>query len=154
MKHFVFQNLDFLKKLKIKKNNMGKILERIIKFSICSLVFLMPLFLLPFSFEIYEFSKQYLIFFLVSIGFIAWLSKMIFIDNEIRFRKTPLNTLVFVFLLISIISAFFSIDKNSSLFGFYGRFSDGLIALIYLGLFYFLLINNVGNGKKKVENQK
>lgn len=133
---------------------MGKILERIIKFSIYSLVFLMPLFLLPFSFEVYEFSKQYLIFFLVSIGFIAWLSKMIFIDKEIRFRKTPLNILVFVFLLISIISAFFSIDKNSSLFGFYARFSNGLIALIYLGLFYFLLINNVEGGKQESDSQE
>ncbi len=133
---------------------MSKILDRIIKLSIYSLVFLTPLFLLPFSFEVYEFSKQYLILFLVSIGFIAWLAKMIFINKEIRFRKTPLNILVFVFLLISIISAFFSIDKNSSLFGFYGRFSNGLISLICLGLFYFLLINNVGNGKQETENQE
>ncbi|XOB41122.1 MAG: tetratricopeptide repeat protein [Candidatus Nealsonbacteria bacterium] len=133
---------------------MSKALERIIKFSIYSLVFLVPLFLLPFSFEIYEFSKQYLIFFLVSIGFIAWLSKMIFIDKEIRLRKTPLNILVFVFLLISIISTYFSVDKNSSLFGFYGRFSNGLISLICLGLFYFLMINNVGSKEQETENQE
>jgi Flp pilus assembly protein TadD len=128
---------------------MGKILEKIIKFSIYSLVFLVPLFLLPFSFEIYEFSKQYLIFFLVSIGFIAWLSKMIFIDKEIRFRKTPLNIFVLLFLFISIISAFFSIDKNFSLFGFYGRFSNGLIGLLLMGLFYFLITNN-----SKTKNQR
>lgn len=133
---------------------MSKALERIIKFSIYSLVFLVPLFLLPFSFEIYEFSKQYLIFFLVSIGSIAWLSKMIFVDKEIRLRKTPLNILVFVFLLISIISAYFSVDKNSSLFGFYGRFSNGLISLICLGLFYFLMINNVGSREQESENQE
>ncbi len=133
---------------------MGKILENIIKFSIYSLVFLVPLFLLPFSFEIYEFSKQYLIFFLVSIGFVAWLAKMIFIDKEIRFRKTILNIVIFVFLLISIISAFFSVDKNASAFGFYGRFSNGLIALICLGLFYFLIINNVGSKEQETGNQE
>jgi len=133
---------------------MGKVLEKIIKFSIYSLVFLVPLFLLPFSFEVYEFSKQYLIFFLVSIGFVAWLTKMIFIDKEIRFRKTPLNIVVFVFLLISIISAYFSVDRNSSVFGFYGRFSNGLIALICLGLFYFLIINNVGSREQEAENQE
>jgi len=131
---------------------MVKVLEKIIKFSICSLVFLVPLFLLPFSFEIYEFSKQYLIFFLVSIGFVAWLSKMIFIDKEIRFRKTPLNVFVFLFLLISIISAFFSVDKNFSLFGFYGRFSNGLIGLLSVGLFYFLITNNVNNKNQKTES--
>jgi len=133
---------------------MSKVLEKIIKFSIYSLVFLVPLFVLPFSFEVYEFSKQYLIFFLVSIGFIAWLAKMIFADKEIRFRKTPLNILVFVFLLISIISAFFSVDKNFSLFGFYGRFSNGLIGLLCLGLFYFLIINNVGNKEYETESQE
>jgi len=131
---------------------MVKVLEKIIKFSICSLVFLVPLFLLPFSFEIYEFSKQYLIFFLVSIGFVAWLSKMIFIDKEIRFRKNPLNVFVFLFLLMSIISAFFSVDKNFSLFGFYGRFSNGLIGLLSVGLFYFLITNNVNNKNQKTES--
>ncbi len=119
-----------------------KFLEKIIKFSVYSLVFLVPLFVLPFSFEIYEFSKQYLIFFLVLIGFIAWLSKMIFIDKEIRFRKTPLNIFVLLFLFISIISVFFSVDKNFSLFGFYGRFSNGLIGLLLMGFFYFLITNN------------
>jgi len=133
---------------------MSKILEKIIRFSIYSLVFLVPLFLLPFSFEVYEFSKQYLIFFLVSIGFVAWLAKMIFIDKEIRFRKTILNIVIFVFLLISIISAFFSVDKNASAFGFYGRFSNGLIALVCLGLFYFLIINNVGSKEQETENQE
>jgi len=119
-----------------------KFLEKIIKFSVYSLVFLVPLFVLPFSFEIYEFSKQYLIFFLVAIGFIAWLSKMIFVDKEIRFRKTPLNIFVLLFLFISIISVFFSVDKNFSLFGFYGRFSNGLIGLLLMGFFYFLITNN------------
>ncbi len=119
-----------------------KFLEKIIKFSVYSLVFLVPLFVLPFSFEIYEFSKQYLIFFLVAIGFVAWLSKMIFVDKEIRFRKTPLNIFVLLFLFISVISVFLSVDKNFSLFGFYGRFSNGLIGLLLMGLFYFLITNN------------
>jgi len=131
---------------------MVKVLEKIIKLSIYSLVFLVPLFLLPFSFEVYEFSKQYLIFFLVSIGFVAWLAKMIFIDKEIRFRKTPLNIFVLLFLLISIISAFFSVDKNFSLFGFYGRFSNGLIGLLCMGLFYFLITNNLKSKNKEIES--
>ena len=47
-----------------------------------------------------------------------------------------------------ILSAIFSIDKYSSLFGFYGKFFDGLIGLLSLGGLYFLIINNVGTSNQ------
>jgi tetratricopeptide (TPR) repeat protein len=98
---------------------------------------------LPFSFEAFEFNKKYLLFFLVSFTLFVWLAKMIFIDREIRFKKTALDIFVLVFLLVAVLSAIFSVDKVSSLLGFYGRFSDGLIGLLSLGIFYFLLTNNI-----------
>lgn len=122
---------------------MAVLLNRIIKISIYLLVFLLPIFWLPFSFEAFEFNKQYLLFFLVSFIFFVWLAKMIFIDREIRFKRTPLDIFVLAFLFIAILSAVFSVDRISSLSGFYGRFSDGLIGLLSLGIFYFLLTNNV-----------
>ena len=111
---------------------MNTIFNRIIKLSICSLVFLLPLFFLPFSFEAFEFNKQYLLFFLVSLAFFSWLAKMVLVDKEIRFKRSPLDIFVLAFLFIAILSAVFSVDKSSSLFGFYGRFSDGLIGLLSL----------------------
>jgi len=122
---------------------MTNIFNQIVKISIYLLVFLLPLFWLPFSFEMFEFNKQYLLFFLVSIAFFAWLAKMILIDKEIRFRRTPLDIFVLAFIFIAILSAIFSVDKGLSLFGFYGRFSDGLIGLLSLGVLYFLITNNV-----------
>jgi len=122
------------------------------KISIYSLVFLLPLFFLPFSFEAYEFNKQYLLFFLVSIAFFSWIAKMVLVDNELRFKRTPLDILVVVFIFLAILSAIFSVDKNSSIFGFYGRFSNGLIGLISLGLLYFLITNNVSLSGKPLIN--
>ncbi|PIS39750.1 MAG: hypothetical protein COT33_00335 [Candidatus Nealsonbacteria bacterium CG08_land_8_20_14_0_20_38_20] len=122
---------------------MGKIFEKIIKLSLSLLVFLAPLFWLPFSFEAFEFNKQYLLFFLVSLAFFAWLAKMVLVDKEIRFRRTPLDIPILLFLAVAILSAIFSVDKFSSIFGFYGRFSDGLIGLLGLGAMYFLITNNV-----------
>jgi len=136
---------------------MAKTLDKIIKFSLYSLIFLLPLFWLPFSFEAYEFNKQYLLFFLVSIAFSAWLAKMVFVEKEIRFRRTPLDIPVLLFLLTAIISAIFSVDKNSSLFGFYGRFSNGLIGLLCLGVFYFLITSNTifrGEQREKDDGEK
>ncbi|OGZ18693.1 MAG: hypothetical protein A2175_00160 [Candidatus Nealsonbacteria bacterium RBG_13_42_11] len=77
---------------------------------------------------------------------------MILIDKEIKFKRTPLDLPILVFLLVAILSAVFSVDKNSSIFGFYGRFSDGLVGLLSLGMLYFLITNNVtANGDKKTE---
>jgi len=117
-------------------------LNRIIKISIYLLVFLLPLLWLPFSFEAFEFNKQYLLFFLVSIALFAWLAKQVFIDKEIRFKKTPLDIFVLGFLFVAVLSVVFSVDRGSSLFGFYGRFSNGLIGLLSLGALYFLITNN------------
>lgn len=123
---------------------MQNLFNKIIKISIYLLVFLLPLFFLPFSFEPFEFNKQYLLFFLVSIAFLAWLARMVICDKEIKFKRTPLNIPVLIFLGVAILSTIFSVDKISSLFGFYGRFSDGLIGLLSLGVLYFLITNNVG----------
>ncbi|MBU4299519.1 tetratricopeptide repeat protein [Patescibacteria group bacterium] len=122
---------------------MTNIFNKVIKFSLYLLVFLLPIFWLPFSFEAFEFNKQYLLFFLVSVAFFAWLAKMVLVDKEIRFRRTPLDILVLIFLLVAILSAVFSVDRVASVLGFYGRFSDGLIGLLGLGILYFLITNNV-----------
>lgn len=130
---------------------MKIILEKIIKFCIYLLVFLLPLFWLPFSFEAIEFNKQYLLFFLTSLAFVSWLAKMVVAEGTIKFRKTPLDIFAGLFLTVAILSAIFSVDKNSSVFGFYGRFSDSLIGLLSLGALYFLITNNVA---VKAENPK
>ena len=123
--------------------------QKIIKFSIYSLVFLVPLFWLPISFEAFEFNKGYLLFILVSIGLIAWLGKMIFQDKEIRFRRSPLDFYVLGFLVVMIFSALLSQDKISSLLGFYGRFWPSLIGTLSLGGLYFLVTNNIGINQSK-----
>lgn len=128
--------------------------NRIVKIAIYLLVFIVPLFWLPFSFEALEFNKQYLLFFLVSIAFFGWIARMVLVDKEIRFKKTPLDILVVIFIFIAVLSALFSVDKVSSIFGFYGRFSNGLIGLLYLGLLYFLITNNVGIGQKRGETEQ
>lgn len=130
---------------------MQNVLSKVVKYSIYVLVFLLPLFWLPFSFEMFEFSKLYLLFFLVSLGFFAWLAKMVIYDKEIRFKRSPLDYFVLGFLFVAVLSAFFSVDKDSSVFGFYGRFSNGLIGLLSLGALYFLVTNNVGV-KPKAQN--
>jgi len=134
-----------------------EIFAKIIGVSLYSLVFLLPLFWLPFSFEVYEFNKLYLLLFLVLIAFSSFLLWAIVWRKEFRFLHTSLDIPILLFLGASIFSAVFSIEKLSSLFGFYLRFSNGLIALFLLMVFGFLIANGISanEGQRiKEKNEK
>jgi len=122
---------------------MRKICNFVIKFSIYGLVFLMPLFWLSWTNEVYEFNKQYLLVFLVGLALLAWLVKMIVVQKRFVFRRTPLDIWILVFMAVMVLSAVFSIDEISSWFGFYTRFSDSMVGLLALGLMYFVVVNNM-----------
>jgi len=129
-------------------------LNKILKVLIYLTVFLTPVFFLPFSFEVLDFNKLYALFFLVWISFLLWLLKMIIKDKEVRIRFSLVDCAVLVFVGVNIISSIFSVDKMSSIFGYYGRFSMGLVETITLAAFYFLVANNLGKPKSKIQNTK
>ncbi len=127
---------------------MQKFLNRLIKFNIYLLTFLMPVFWLPFSFEAFEFNKQYLLFFMASFTFFIWVLKMVSVEKEFKIRFSLMDAPVLAFAAVAILSSVFSIDKTSSILGFYGRFSDGLLGLLSMAMFYFLVTNNIATKKK------
>jgi len=108
----------------------------------------MPLFFLSWTNEVYEFNKQYLLVGLVALALMAWLAKMILVKKKVVFRRTPLDIWILVFMAAMILAAVFSVDKSSSWFGFYGRFSDSVVGLIALCLMYFVVVNNISKTKK------
>lgn len=101
----------------------------------------MPIFFVTLTSDPYEFNKTYLLFFLACLALIIWLAKMVFFDRELRFRRTVLDLPIFAFLGVAVLSALFSVDHPSSIFGYFGRFGDGLIGLIPLIILYYLVIN-------------
>jgi tetratricopeptide (TPR) repeat protein len=129
-------------------------LNKILKALIYLTVFLMPVFFLPFSFEVLEFNKLYALFFLVWVSFLLWMLKMIIKDKEVKIKFSLIDYVVLAFVGVNIISSIFSIDKISSILGYYGRFSMGLVEIITLAAFYFLVANNLGIEKLQIKNKK
>jgi len=125
--------------------NMRRIINFLIKFSLYALVFLMPLFFLPWTVEAYEFNKQYLLVFLVALAFLAWLAKLVVVRKKLFLRRTALDVWILVFGVIIVLSAVFSIDEISSWYGYYGRFSGSVIGILALVVMYFVVVNNVKN---------
>ena len=118
-------------------------LKKITNYCIYSLIFLFPLFFLPITTEWFNFYKIYLLFALTALGTLAWLGRMIFKEKRIKLNVSILDVFVLVFLFISFLSCIFSLDKISSLYGFYGRFWPSLLGILSFGLFYFLLTNHI-----------
>ena len=113
---------------------MESSMSKLIRYGFYLLVFLLPLFWLPFSFEAWEFPKQFLLFFASLI-----LVFLYFLEKKNKQKVfCVFDSLVLGFLILAAASAFFSVDKISSIFGFYARFSNGLIGLISFSLVYFL----------------
>ena len=136
----------------IKKRNweIGKLGNKFKKFlnplnPLYLLAFLLPIFVLPFSTEIYEFNKTLLLFFISGLAFLLWLAKMILIDKKIEIVRTPLDLPIVIFISLVLVSTAFSVDKVSSVLGFYGRFSDSLLVYLSLAMVYFTGVNNIGN---------
>jgi tetratricopeptide (TPR) repeat protein len=124
----------------IEKPNLPErnLLNKLILFILKLEVFLIPLFFLPFSFEAFEFGKQILLWLLTGLAAALWLIKTFAVDKKIIYQRTPIDLPILIFLIFWAVSAVFSIDRFSSFFGYYGRFTDAWFTSAALALFYFL----------------
>ena len=105
------------------------------------LTFFLPLLFTTWTFEPLEFSKQMLMFVLITLALIAWLLKFLVLRSW-QFVKTPLDLPILLFLGIYLLASIFSIDRVASFLGFYGSFSGNFFQILFLVLFYYLVVNN------------
>lgn len=118
-------------------------LNSIIIFLLKLAVFFTPLFFWPFSFEAFEFGKQNLLWFLTGLAAVIWLIKSVVMDKKIVYQRTPLDLPIVILLLVWGLSAVLSIDRFSSLFGYYGRSSDAFLTTVSLAIFYWLATQTI-----------
>jgi len=124
-------------------------LDNSIVYLIKGLIFVLPLFFLPWTLEFFDFNKQYLLWIIVPLIGILWLFKKVNYESAVSFKRTPLDIPILTFLMVVFISSLFSQDKFSSFFGYYGRFSDAWFGLLAFVIFYFI-INNTASLKERL----
>ncbi|MCK4891052.1 MAG: hypothetical protein KAS78_00135, partial [Candidatus Pacebacteria bacterium] len=122
-------------------NKVSGIFDKAIRYLIYFLVFSLPILVLPFTVEIFEFNKTILLFIVSSLAFFIWIAKMVLVEKRLIFVRTPLDIPIVIFLSVILISTVFSVDKVSSILGFYGRFSDSLMVYLSLAMVYFTAVN-------------
>jgi len=113
--------------------------EKIIEYSFYALFLLVPLIWLPVNSELFEFNKMILVYLAASVVLTAWLFKSA-TEKTFVIKRTPLDIPIALFLLANLLSSLFSIDRHTSIFGYYSRFNGGLLSTIaYLVLYYALV---------------
>jgi O-antigen ligase len=116
-----------------------KFLDKVIEYSFYVLFFLVPLFWLPFNSELFEFNKMLLVYLATVVILVAWLLKSIN-EGSFAIKRTPLDIPIVLFLLANLLPTIFSIDRQTSIFGYYSRWNGGLLSTIsYIVLYYALV---------------
>jgi len=122
--------------------NREKICQKIIEYSFSALFILVPLILIPWNYELFEFNKMLTVYVLTAIIVGAWLAKMIF-RRQIIFHRSFWDIPLIIFLVSQLISFFFSIDRHTSFWGYYSRFNGGLLSIICYLLLYWSFVSNM-----------
>src|SRR5579872_3551409 len=121
--------------------SVTNICNRSIEILFYLLFFFVPLFFVGNTFELFEFNKLWLTFWISILIALAWISKML-VNKRFFIQRTPLDFPILLFLISQIISTFHSLDTHISLWGYYSRFNGGLLSLIcYIFLYYGFVSN-------------
>lgn len=128
-----------LKKEELKKEK-GGIFLKIAKTAIYLLVFLLPLFFLPWTVNALEFNKQALLFFLVLISLIAWLVHIL-TSYKLEINKSFINLPVILLVLATLLSVIFSLFSSGSFWGWPLSIAPSFLSLLSFAVFYFIIVN-------------
>lgn len=122
--------------------NTITILDKITRFSIYVLVFLLPLFLLPVGPTALDFQKQALLVLLALLGLSALVLKCL-IQRKIELKNSILSSIILLLLLVMGLSTIFSWDPAQSFYGPVSLASSGFLTWLSLALLFFLITNSL-----------
>ena len=130
----------------MKIENFGRVCDRIIEYSFYALFFLVPLVMTPWNFELFEYNKMMLTYVLTIIIIASWLIKMVLV-KKFLFKRTFFDIPLIIFFSSQLLSTLFSIDRHTSLWGYYSRFHGGLFSTISYLLLYYAFVSNFDKRK-------
>jgi len=125
---------------------LARVADAIARWSVYLAVFLVPLTYLPWTVNGLDFNKQALVIVLAIVGTLAWLGKML-VSRKVEWRRSPMNLLVGIYLVIYFFSAWFSKNQYLSYVGDYGQEVYGGVTQVSFALLYLVAINTFRTAK-------
>ncbi len=110
-------------------------LRKAIRWIVYAAALLVPLWFLPFTADVLEFSKQMLVFVLAGVGIVLWLIDMIK-SGALQYRRTSFYWPLAGLFIAAIIALIFSVNRFTTLFGLGNSHVMSLVMMFsYLSLF-------------------
>jgi hypothetical protein len=109
-------------------------------------IFIVPDFLNIRTEEYYEIAKNSLLLFGIAILVMVWGVTTI-IKKKVLLYKTPIDLGLFVLIVTITISTLFSINGDTSIWGYHMRLTGGLISSVLLYAVFYLVLNTVKSKK-------
>ena len=116
------------------------VLDKIIRYCIYSLVFLMPIFFLPWTADVLGFNKQALLILLGFVALFVWMIKVL-VSGKMEINMSKINIAVGALFLVYILATVFSVNWYGSFWGWPQSSAESLFSLIGLVILYFLISN-------------
>ncbi|MEA3450048.1 MAG: tetratricopeptide repeat protein [Patescibacteria group bacterium] len=135
-------NEESSKKVPALSSKSSSGLDFIISGVIALIFFLCPIFFTGLVAQGLGFEKMILLYFLVLVGVVAWVTKGVIL-GELNLKRTPLDIPIITTLVLFGISTILSISVKDSLIGSYGSSAKGFAAVFIFVLFYYLVVNNL-----------
>ncbi|KXK07840.1 MAG: O-Antigen ligase [Microgenomates bacterium OLB22] len=115
-----------------------------------TLLVLTPLIVFPRTSELFEFNKMLVVYGLAGVS-ISLLTTYWIVTKKIAIEKTLFTWSLLGLLVAFSLSALFSIDRHTSLYGYYGRFNGGLLSYTAFAVIHVALLTLLSLYEKKNE---
>jgi tetratricopeptide (TPR) repeat protein len=115
-------------------------LKKIPKLAVYLVLFLVPLFTLPFTGNVLDFQKQFLLFTVTSIGIFFWIWDVLS-KKKLEVNLNPLHFFIAGFAAVAFVSSIFSLYSYGSLWGTPLPVAESFVTIISLVFLYFLIVN-------------
>lgn len=124
-----------------------KILAGVTKYALYLIIFLVPLFFLPYTIEGFELNKYFLFYILTLLALICWLARSVF-RKTVEIRRTALDVPLLILWGVFFITALFSQERYLSFFGDFSFLGLSFIGLTVMLIFYFLIVQTFSGIKQ------
>lgn len=124
-----------------------KMLHGSARFFLWLTVFLTPLWVLPFTAEVFEFNKQFLFYGFTLLTLVLWLVGAVAARTFV-IRRTILDVPLAVMWVAMLISSVFSLDRRLSFFGDFAFLDGGFLSFTFVVVFFFLCVQLVDTHRR------
>ncbi len=132
---------------KREKKSIKEILKKTIFYLIVGLPTILPWVFFHHTPEFYETPKNTLLAFGVLISLFMW-GLLVSLRKKLTIVRTKIDKPIVIYLVAFVLSTFFSIYSQSSVWGYNSRLTGGLISILILVLFFYLSVNFIRTKRK------